>query len=529
MTDITIRINGVKIRFDEGQSPMQSGDVIRVPLRSTFYALGFDVTWDGESRRITVENPRFKFIFHIGSDLYTIHDKANDRDIHPQPLGVPPSINENGVTIMPIKSPVEAIGGNLEWDRHTNTVLISTNNIGSIKMIVDVDNLEWRGGNEAPDLTEGGLIGHLAVGTILNTINPVQTYNDSSRTWIKVLHDASGITGWVEIRNNRTNTENIIIHPTPIWEINEDLTKAIFSTYGSVDFTFDVTHRDNNAYIRGAIRSVNEAGTAIEWVPLEDFVRIGDFKLDRVTWDNANKKIFHYGKSQFILKEFMATRNPAYRAGTELKPQGIMVHSIAAANPTLRRHVGPSRDNPDKERMEHRGTLGTNINDNCWNRTSERLSVHAWIGTTRVGTISTYQVLPWDIRGVHAGGSANRTHIGFEICVLWRNDTALPLSERAEITELDRAFFNATYKEAVQLCAYLCEIYNFNPLDDVQIIDHYGGSYVEPDPVSSRSHDVTHETNGIFSIFGKTLGESVKIRRLDTFRRDVAKIMEEMR
>ena len=30
--------------------------------------------------------------------------------------------------------------------------------------------------------------------------------------------------------------------------------------------------------------------------------------------------------------------------------------------------------------------------------------------------MATYQTLPWDHRGWHAGGSANNTHIGFEIC-----------------------------------------------------------------------------------------------------------------
>lgn len=42
--------------------------------------------------------------------------------------------------------------------------------------------------------------------------------------------------------------------------------------------------------------------------------------------------------------------------------------------------------------------------------------VHAFIGKLKDGSIATYQTLPWNHRVWHAGGDANNTHIGFEIC-----------------------------------------------------------------------------------------------------------------
>ena len=45
---------------------------------------------------------------------------------------------------------------------------------------------------------------------------------------------------------------------------------------------------------------------------------------------------------------------------------------------------------------------------------------HAFIGKLADGSVATYQTLPWDTRGWHCGsgsnGSANDTHISFEIC-----------------------------------------------------------------------------------------------------------------
>lgn len=44
------------------------------------------------------------------------------------------------------------------------------------------------------------------------------------------------------------------------------------------------------------------------------------------------------------------------------------------------------------------------------------MCVHTFIGKLKDGSIATYQTLPWNHRGWHAGGGANNTHIGFEIC-----------------------------------------------------------------------------------------------------------------
>lgn len=108
------------------------------------------------------------------------------------------------------------------------------------------------------------------------------------------------------------------------------------------------------------------------------------------------------------LRKFILTENACYKAGKKITPKGIMVHSTGANNPYLRRYVGPDD-----------GLLGVNQYNNHWNQDrpdGKQVCVHAFIGKLKDGSIATYQTLPWDHRGWHAGGSANDTHIGFEIC-----------------------------------------------------------------------------------------------------------------
>lgn len=182
------------------------------------------------------------------------------------------------------------------------------------------------------------------------------------------------------------------------------------------------------------------------------------------------------------LHELIFTENACYKAGKKIAVRGIMVHSTGANNPWLRRYVGPND-----------GLLGENKYNNHWNQEMEReVCVHAFIGKLADGTIATYQTLPWNHRGWHAGGSANNTHIGFEIC---------------EDGLADASYFNAVYTEAVELCVYLCKLYGLSEKD---IICHSEG-YRKG--VASNHADVLHW----FPKHGKSM---------DTFRADVKALLE---
>jgi len=177
------------------------------------------------------------------------------------------------------------------------------------------------------------------------------------------------------------------------------------------------------------------------------------------------------------LHKLIFVNNPCFIAGKTIIPRGIMVHSTGANNPTLKRYVGPDD-----------GLLGTNRYNNHWNNVgTRRVCVHGFIGKLADGTVATYQTLPWNHRAWHCAGNGNDTHISFEIC---------------EDGLKDPVYFNAVYKEAAELCAYLARMYSI-PVQN--IIGHYEGHALG----IANNHG---DPKNWFPKFGKSM---------DTFREEV--------
>jgi N-acetylmuramoyl-L-alanine amidase CwlA len=192
------------------------------------------------------------------------------------------------------------------------------------------------------------------------------------------------------------------------------------------------------------------------------------------------------------LRKLIFTENLCYKRNVEKYdsryttfqsrgPKGIMVHSTGSNNPELRRYVAPDD-----------GLLGENEYNNHWNQPMDRLvCVHAFIGKLKDGSVATYQTLPWNFRGWHAGDSANDTHISFEIC---------------EDNLKDASYFKKVYQEAVELCVYLCKEFGLTEKD---IICHSEGC---AKGIASNHADVMHW----FPKHGKSM---------DTFRADVKALL----
>ena len=184
------------------------------------------------------------------------------------------------------------------------------------------------------------------------------------------------------------------------------------------------------------------------------------------------------------LQKLLLEQNDCYKKGVTMKPIGVMIHSTGANNPNLKRYV-----NPDD------GKLGSNLNKNHWNRAGITTCVHAFIGKLANGDVATYQTLPWNMRGWHAGkgtkGSANDGYISFEIC---------------EDTLTDKNYFDKVYKEAVELTAMLCKKHSIKP-EKPFVICHSEGKTLG---IAGNHKDVMHW----FPSFNKSM---------DMFRADVAK------
>jgi len=193
------------------------------------------------------------------------------------------------------------------------------------------------------------------------------------------------------------------------------------------------------------------------------------------------------------LLQCILTANDCYKKKETIKPKGLVLHSTAANNTSLKRYVQPLKTDGNYSALIAK--LGTNNNGNHWNRANLEKCVHGFIGKLANGSIATVQTLPWNHRGWHAGkgiwGSANDTHIGIEIC---------------EDNLTDKTYFNNVYQEAVDVAAYLCKQYGWDPLADGVIICH---SEAHKRGIASNHADVMHW----FPKHGKSM---------DTFRADVA-------
>lgn len=196
--------------------------------------------------------------------------------------------------------------------------------------------------------------------------------------------------------------------------------------------------------------------------------------------------------------ECILTQNRCCKLAQAFTPKGVMVHSTGADNPNLKRYVQPSKTAPNRTGLLK--LIGTNKNDNDWNRDTLSVCVHAFIGKLADGTVETVQTLPWNYRGWHAGvgstgRSANDTHISFEIC-------------EDDLTDSD--YFNRVYQEAVNLTAMLCQTYHLDPMEDGVVICHSEG---HARGIASSHGDVMHW----FPKYAKTMND---------FRRDVANKMK---
>ena len=227
------------------------------------------------------------------------------------------------------------------------------------------------------------------------------------------------------------------------------------------------------------------------------------------------------GGSALKLLQCILTESDCYKVKQTIKPKGVMVHSTGANNPLIRRYVQPVAATPD--RTELLAQLGANPNGNHWNQTrvyiytdktrtvgrrdySKKLDqvlyepcVHTFIGKLADGSVAAVQTLPWEHRGWHCGvgskGTANDTHISFEMC---------------EDGLTDPVYFQQAYQAAVELTAMLCTRYDLDPLADGVIICHQDG----------YKRGIASNHGDVYNWFPR------HNKNMDDFRADVARIMK---
>lgn len=146
----------------------------------------------------------------------------------------------------------------------------------------------------------------------------------------------------------------------------------------------------------------------------------------------------------------MLTNNACYKETTTMRPIGVLWHSTGANNPKVSRYVQPSSNDANREELLE--IIGVNKNKNDWNSTGRRAGVNAFVGKLANGAVAAVQTMPLDYRpwgcGSGSKGSCNSGWVQFEIC---------------EDGLTDAAYFEKVYKEACELTAYICSLYDLNP------------------------------------------------------------------
>ncbi|MEI3140916.1 MAG: N-acetylmuramoyl-L-alanine amidase [Lawsonibacter sp.] len=135
------------------------------------------------------------------------------------------------------------------------------------------------------------------------------------------------------------------------------------------------------------------------------------------------------------LYKALLTHNDCY-SGPDIRPRGVMVHSTGANNPWLRRYVAPDD-----------GLLGAPVPATgtraAWGPASTPLSDN-W----RTGAWPPTRPCPGPCGAGTRAVAGNDTHISFEIC---------------EDGLTDEGYFQAVYREAVELTAHLCRRFRLDP------------------------------------------------------------------
>jgi N-acetyl-anhydromuramyl-L-alanine amidase AmpD len=82
----------------------------------------------------------------------------------------------------------------------------------------------------------------------------------------------------------------------------------------------------------------------------------------------------------------ICTQSDCYREGKAIDVKGLMIHSVGCPQPKAQPFI------------------------NNWNKAGASACVHAIVEPDG----DVYQLLPWNHRGWHGGGSSNNTHLIFK-------------------------------------------------------------------------------------------------------------------
>lgn len=187
------------------------------------------------------------------------------------------------------------------------------------------------------------------------------------------------------------------------------------------------------------------------------------------------------------ITEKFCTKNQCYQVGKVFTPKGLMLHSVGCNQPSAEVFANQF---------------------NSYQPNGRQICVHGVIDANHGEVL---QLLPWTMRGWHGGGTSNDTHIGVEMCepacIKYTQGAAFACSDMTTA----RKNCETAYNSAMELFAYLCSKFGFDPLADGVIVSHCEG---HKRGIASNHGDPEHLWNGLGMAY-----------TMDGFRKDVAATM----
>lgn len=110
----SVLARGRQLKFDT--PPVIKDGRTLIPVRAVSEAFGAQVTWDPDTKTVTVVRGETTITLEIGAFTATVNGEET-------PLDVPSEIM-NGRTVIPLRFVVESLGLSVEWESGTETVVI---------------------------------------------------------------------------------------------------------------------------------------------------------------------------------------------------------------------------------------------------------------------------------------------------------------------------------------------------------------------------------------------------------------------
>lgn len=130
-SDIKVYVNGSQISFPDQKPLINSDSRTIVPARFVSQALGADVTWEDEAKKVEIRYQGKIISLWIGEKKAI----ANSREVH---LDTSPSLVQNR-TMVPLRFISECLGAKVEWNGSKREVYVTTADYADDAALINSD------------------------------------------------------------------------------------------------------------------------------------------------------------------------------------------------------------------------------------------------------------------------------------------------------------------------------------------------------------------------------------------------------